>query len=512
MAHIVGSIGFVLGGIAVWVYHRLTAGGYQRLADDIIGKAELEVEALRHKHELDIKHKEQEYRKDVEKKLENDIKNVRVAEERIRIREDKLEDRRHAFDKKVYGVEKREEQLSAYKKSLADKEARLSERETSVTSEVERLAGVSRGEARDIILKKVEDNVNNDAAALTRRIVDNAKEHADREANKVIVTAIGRLAVPCVSDAAIAAVPIPNDEMKGRIIGREGRNIRALEHATGANFIIDDTPNAVVISTFDAVRKEVAKIALTELIADGRIHPTRIEEVVAKAQHSVERQIKDSGEDAAMSSGALNLHPEIASLLGKLKFRYSFGQNALDHSIEVSRLMGIMAAELSLNGDIAKRIGILHDIGKAVAHDHEGSHANIGADIAKKYGEDDAIVNGIRCHHEETPPSSLEAALCSAADAISAARPGARVEAVDHYLKRLKNLEDIAYKFPGVEKAYAMQAGREIRVMLMPEMIDDAGSINIARDLANNIKAELSYPGKIKVTVIREKRTIEYAT
>ena len=299
--------------------------------------------------------------------------------------------------------------------------------------------------------------------------------------------------------------------MKGRIIGREGRNIRALERATGINFIIDDTPGAVVLSGFDPIRKQIAKMALTELVQDGRIHPTRIEEVVEKSTVQIQKQIKQYGEDAALRAGAMNLHPELIYLLGKLKFRYSYGQNVLDHSIEVSYLMGLMAAEMGLDIRLAKRIGLLHDIGKAVTHEIEGSHAIIGHDLAIKYGETKEVANGIGCHHHEMPPFTVEADLCSPADAISASREGARIEAIEEYIKRLKKLEDMALEFPGVEKAYAMQAGREIRIVVIPDQVDDAGVISLARTLTKRIEQELSYPGKIKVTVIREKRIVEYA-
>jgi ribonuclease Y len=299
--------------------------------------------------------------------------------------------------------------------------------------------------------------------------------------------------------------------MKGRIIGREGRNIRALERETGINFIIDDTPGAVVLSGFDPVRKHIAKMALTELVQDGRIHPTRIEEVVEKATLNVHKQIKQYGEDAALRAGAMNLHPELINLLGKLKFRYSYGQNVLDHSLEVSHLMGLMAAEMGLDIRLAKRIGLLHDVGKAVTHEIEGSHAIIGHDLALKYGESKEAANGIGCHHHEMPPLTIEADLCSAADAISASREGARIEAVEEYIKRLKKLEDMAAEYPGVDRAYAMQAGREIRIVVLPNEIDDAGVINLARELTKRIEQELSYPGKIKVTVIREMRVVEYA-
>ena len=338
-----------------------------------------------------------------------------------------------------------------------------------------------------------------------------AKEESEQEASRIIATAINRLAVPCVSETTVNTVAIPNEEMKGRIIGREGRNIRALERATGITCIIDDTPGAIVLSGFDPIRMHIAKMALAELIHDGRIHPTSIEEAVAKAQQNIQKLIKKYGEDAAMRVGAINLHPELINLLGKLKFRFSYGQNILGHSLEVSHLMGMMAAELGLDSRMAKRIGLLHDMGKAVSHEMEGTHAIIGHDLALKYGESKEVANGIGCHHGEIEATTIEGSLCSAADAISASRQGARSESVDEYVKRLKRLEDLACEFSGVEKAYAMQAGREIRVVVLPDEVDDDGVITLARDLTKRIENELNYPGKIKVTVIREKRIIEYA-
>lgn len=377
--------------------------------------------------------------------------------------------------------------------------------------ELENASGFSTSEARDVLIARVQDEIKNETANLIRRTKKEAEEEAEKEAAKIIATAINRLTIHCVSEATVNTVSIPNEDMKGRIIGREGRNIRTLERATGVNFIIDDTPGAVVISGFDPIRMQVAKMALTDLITDGRIHPTRIEEAVEKAKCNIQRQIKQYGEDAALRAGAMNIHPEIILLLGKLKFRFSYGQNVLDHSLEVSHLMGLMAGELGLDIRMAKRIGLLHDVGKSVSHEIEGTHAVIGHDLALKFGESKEVANGIGCHHFEMDPQTVEASLCSAADTISASRPGARTEAVEEYIKRLKKLEDIAYDFPGVEKAYAMQAGREVRIVVLPDMVDDDGIVNLARDLTKRIEQEVSYPGKIKVTVIREKRIVEYA-
>lgn len=385
------------------------------------------------------------------------------------------------------------------------------EYQAKLLTKLEQTAGLSSSEAKHQLLQQITHEVKHDAANLIRRTIKEAKEESEHEARRLIVTAINRMAVSCVSEATVNTVAIPNEEMKGRIIGREGRNIRALERATGISCIIDDTPGAVVLSGFDPVRMHIAKMALADLIQDGRIHPTSIEEAVAKAQQNIQKLIKKYGEDAALRAGAINLHPELITLLGKLKFRFSYGQNILDHSLEVSHLMGMMAAELGLDSRMAKRIGLLHDMGKAVSHEMEGTHAIIGHDLALKYGESKEVANGIGCHHAEIEPTTVEGSLCSAADAISASRQGARCEAVDEYVKRLKRLEDLACEFPGVEKAYAMQAGREVRVVVLPDEVDDDGVLTLARDLTKRIENELNYPGKIKVTVIREKRITEYA-
>jgi ribonucrease Y len=432
-------------------------------------------------------------------------------EERLKQKEDKIDARMIAVEKKVSETEKREAAIVAKNAKLDEENRNVAELQSKLIVELERISGLSASEAKEVLLDKIVCEVKNESVNLIRKVKKEAQEEAEREASTIIATAINRLATTCVSETTVTTVAIPNEDMKGRIIGREGRNIRALERAIGVNFVVDDTPGAVVISGFDPIRKHVAKLVLTELIVDGRIHPTRIDEVVEKTQVNVQKQIKQFGEDAALRAGVMNLHPELINLLGKLKFRYSFGQNVLEHSLEVAHIMGMMAAELGLDVRRAKRIGLLHDIGKAVTHEIEGSHAIIGHDLALKFGESKEVANGIGCHHFEMEASTIEASLCSSADAISASRPGARIEAVEEYVKRLKSLEDLAYGFPGVEKAYAMQAGREILIVVMPDMIDDDGTVNLARDLTKRIEEELSYPGKIKVTVIREKRVVEYA-
>lgn len=503
--------GFILGAVAVWIYYWTKIGGVKVLEQEMIQKAEFVAENLRKAAELGIKQRQVDNQRDLEQVWQIERKKIQREEERIKQREDKLESRMNLVEKKLFDIEKREAVLIARKAQLDEEKKHMADTQARLILELEKASGLSSLEAREVLMERLTSDVKAEAANLMRRIKKEAEEDADREASSIIATAINRLAVPCVSEATVTTVTLPNEEMKGRIIGREGRNIRALERATGVNFIIDDTPGAVVISGFDPVRKQIAKTALTELIQDGRVHPTRIEEVVEKATIAVNKQIKQSGEDAALRAGAMNLHPELITLLGKLKFRYSYGQNILEHSIEVSHIMGLMAAELNLDIRLAKRIGLLHDIGKAVTHEIEGSHAIIGHDLSLKYGESKEVANGVGCHHQEMAATTIEGSLCSSADAISASRPGARIEAVEEYVKRLKRLEEIAYEFQGIEKAYAMQAGREVLVIVQPDIIDDNTLVNLARDLTKRIENELSYPGKIKVTVIREKKIVEYA-
>jgi ribonuclease Y len=502
---------FVCGLVLSWVLFRIKMGGFKTIAADILKRAELESEILKKNCELSLNQKNSDLRLKIEEELQKERRKIQVEEERLKEREDKLERRLNLVEKKLSDIEKKETILITRKEQIEQERKELEQKQKNLLHQLEMLSGLSTTEAREVLLQQISTSVSTDAANYVRRVQKEAEEESEKIASSIIATAINRLATPCVSEISVITVPLPNEEMKARIIGREGRNVRALERATGINFLIDDTPGAVVLSGFDPIRKQIAKATLSELIHDGRIHPTRIEEAVEKATKQVQKQIRQYGEDAALRAGAINLHPELINLLGKLKFRYSYGQNVLDHSLEVSYLMGIMAAELGLEVALAKRIGLLHDIGKALSHEMEGSHAILGRDIALKFGESIEVANGIGCHHNEIEPITPEGSLCGSADRISASRPGARIEAVEEYIKRLKKLEDLAYEFPGVEKAYAMQAGREIRIVVLPEMINDDGIVNLARDLTKRIENELNYPGKIKVTVIREKRAIEYA-
>ena len=500
-----------MGSLGHWLYNCLKLKGYKRVANEILKRAEIDAENFRKSAELEAKQYLIEEGRKADQLWQNERKKIQKEDERIKLREDKLEGRFILIERKVHEIEKRESDLQKGKLEQEEREKSVRHQKTELIHELEKVSGLSSHEAKDLLLNKVMNDVKTEALNLTRRVQKEAEEESERVASSIIATAINRLTLSCVSESTVTTVAIPSDEMKGRIIGREGRNIRTLERLTGVNFIIDDTPGAVVLSGFDPIRLNIAKLALTDLIQDGRIHPTRIEEVVEKATANTQKQIRHYGEDAALRAGAMNLHPELILLLGRLKFRFSYGQNILDHSLEVSYLMGIMADEIGLDAPLARRIGLLHDMGKALSHEIQGSHAIIGYDFALKYGERIEVANGIGCHHEEMEPITIEGSLCSAADRISASRPGARIEAVEEYIKRLKRLEDLGFEFPGVERVYAMQAGREVRVIVVPDAIDDEGIQALAKEMTRRIEKELSYPGKIKVIVIREKRAIEYA-
>lgn len=504
-------IGTLCGALAFWGYHFISLRGIKQLSQNIIHRAEYDAEEIKKRAELNLKQKQIEHQKEVEEIWQQEKKKINREEERLKIREDKLETRFNLIEKKLLDTEKKEAILAASKEQLERQIEEINIKHAYLIKELENLASFSSAEAKELLLHKITTEAKTDAAHMIRRIQKETEEQSHKLASSIITTAINRLAVPCTSEVTICTVAIPSEDIKGRIIGREGRNIRTLEKATGVNVIIDETPGAVVLSGFDPIRKQIAKMALTELVQDGRIHQARIEEVVEKATTNLQKQIKQWGEDAALRCGVIDLHPELVILLGKLKLRYSYGQNVLDHSLEVSHLMGLMAAEIHLDVPLAKRIGLLHDIGKALTHEVEGSHALLGQEVALRYGESKEVAHGIGAHHGEISPLTIEGDLCSAADSISASREGARVEAIQEYIKRLKALEEMAMRYEGVERAYAMQAGREIRVIVVPDKIDDAGVSTLARELSKQIEDELRYSGKIKVTVIREKRVIEYA-
>ena len=436
-----------------------------------------------------------------------------VKERRAEVskQERRLQQKEEALDKKVNLHEKKEDELAKKIAAIDKKQEEVDSLKRSQMEVLEKISGLTQDEAKAYILKGVEDDVRHETAMKIKEIETQMKEEADQTAREIIATAIQRCAADHAAETTVSVVPLPNDEMKGRIIGREGRNIRTLETITGVDLIIDDTPEAITVSSFDPVRREVARLALEKLIADGRIHPTRIEDMVEKARREVDHTIKVEGERATFETGVHNLHPELIKLLGRQKYRTSYGQNVLNHSIEVAHIAGLMASELGVDVTLAKRAGLLHDLGKSVDHEMEGSHVQLGVELARKYKENPVVINAIEAHHGDVEPQTVIACLVQAADAISAARPGARRENVENYIRRLEKLEELTNSFPGVEKAYAIQAGREVRVMVKPEEVTEDNMILLAHDLAKKIESELEYPGQIKVNVIRETKAVEYA-
>ena len=425
--------------------------------------------------------------------------------------ENRLQQKEENLDRKLETIEKKEESLAQKHAAMEKEQEEIRTIKQSQTAMLEKISGFTADEAKEYLIQQVESEVTHETALKIKEVESRMKEECETRAREVVAQAIQRCAADSVAELTVSVVPLPNDEMKGRIIGREGRNIRTIETLTGVDLIIDDTPEAITVSCFEPVRREIARLALEKLIADGRIHPTHIEEMVEKARREVEATIKAEGERAMFECGIRNLHPELVKMLGRLHYRTSYGQNVLKHSIEVSHLAGLMAAELGVDVVLAKRAGLLHDIGKSVDHEMEGSHVEIGGEIAKKFRESDLIVNAILAHHGDCEPKSVEAVLVSAADAVSAARPGARRETLESYLKRLTRLEEISESFEGVEKCYAVQAGREIRIMVKPDVIDDASAVLLARDISKKIEDEMEYPGQIKVVIIRETRAVDYA-
>lgn len=479
-------------------------GSAEEKAREIIDEALKAAETRKKEILLEAKEESIKGKNELERETRERRGELQKYERRVLSKEETLDKKLDAVEKRDAGLNRKEEELN---RKRQDVEALSAKR----VQELERISGLTSVQAKEYLFKTVEEEVKHDTAVMVKEMEVRAKEEADKKAKECIINAIQRCAADHVSEATISVVQLPNDEMKGRIIGREGRNIRTLETMTGVDLIIDDTPEAVILSGFDPIRREVARIALEKLIIDGRIHPARIEEMVEKAQKEVETMIREEGETASLEAGVHGLHPELTRLLGKMKFRTSYGQNVLKHSIEVSMLCGVFAAEIGLDVRIAKRAGLLHDIGKSIDHEMEGSHVQIGADLCRKYKESEIVINAVEAHHGDVEPQSFIACIVQAADAISAARPGARRETLETYSNRLKQLEDITNEFKGVEKSFAIQAGREIRIMVVPEMINDADMILLARDVSKKIESELEYPGQIKVNVIRESRVTDYA-
>ena len=479
-------------------------GNADEKAREIIDEAVKTAETKKREAMLEAKEESIRVKNDLDKEVKERRAEIGRSERRIVQKEENL-------DKKLEAIEKREAGFAAKEEEINRQKAQVAKLNEERVKELERISGLTSEQAKDYLLKTVEEDVKIDTAKLIKEMEHKAKEEADKKAKEYVVTAIQKCAADHVAETTISVVQLPNDEMKGRIIGREGRNIRTLETLTGVDLIIDDTPEAVILSGFDPIRREVARIALEKLIVDGRIHPARIEEMVEKAQKEVETMIREEGEAATLEVGVHGIHPELVRLLGRMKFRTSYGQNALKHSIEVAQLSGLLAAEIGVDVRTAKRAGLLHDIGKSVDHDMEGSHIQIGVDLCRKYKESPIIINAVEAHHGDVEPESLIACIIQAADTISAARPGARRETLETYSNRLKQLEDISNGFKGVEKSFAIQAGREIRIMVVPEQNSDADMVLLARDISKQIEAELEYPGQIKVNVIRESRVTDYA-
>ena len=479
-------------------------GNAEAKAREIIDDAVKTAETKKKEALLEVKEESIKTKDDLEKETKERRAELQRYEKRVLAKEEAVEKRSDA-------LEHRESKLSSKEEQLRQRETRVEELSQKRVQELERISGLTSEQAKEYLLKTVEEDVKHDTAKMIRELESQAKEEADKKAKEYVVNAIQRCAADHVAETTISVVQLPSDEMKGRIIGREGRNIRTLETLTGVELIIDDTPEAVVLSGFDPIRREVARIALERLIVDGRIHPARIEEMVEKAQKEVDTMIREEGEAAMLEVGVTGIHPELVRLLGRMKFRTSYGQNALKHSIEVAQLAGLLAGEIGIDVRMAKRAGLLHDIGKSIDHDVEGSHIQIGVDLCRKYKESATVINAVEAHHGDVEPQTLVACVVQAADTISAARPGARRETIETYTNRLKQLEDITNQFKGVEKSFAIQAGREIRVMVVPDQVSDDDMVLLARDIAKQIEFELEYPGQIKVNVIRESRATDYA-
>ena len=501
--------------VAILLTYVVSTAHFKKVSDEKIGSAEDRARAIIDEAVKSAETKKREALLEVKEesiKTKNELdKEIKDRRSEIQRNERRVEQKEANLDKKLEAIERREQSFAAKEEEIKRQKAEVAKLNEERIQELERISGLTSEQAKEYLLKTVEEDVKLDTAKLVKEMEHQAKEEAGKKAKEYVVNAIQKCAADHVAETTISVVQLPNDEMKGRIIGREGRNIRTLETMTGVDLIIDDTPEAVILSGFDPIRREVARIALEKLIVDGRIHPARIEEMVEKAQNEVESMIREEGEAATLEVGVHGIHPELVRLLGRMKFRTSYGQNALKHSIEVAQLSGLLAAEIGVDVRIAKRAGLLHDIGKSVDHEMEGSHIQLGVELCRKFKESATVINAVEAHHGDVEPESLIACLVQAADTISAARPGARRETLETYSNRLKKLEDITNSFKGVDKSFAVQAGREVRIMVVPEQISDADMVLLARDVSKQIEAELEYPGQIKVNVIRESRVTDYA-